>query len=123
MTRGHDPDCDARLELFTELVPNRFETVKVEFDDEDSRENLRNTIYESLGMIRVYTKSLGKPADYKDPYTIPVNGTVEEVALQVHRELAEKLKFAKVWGESAHDGQSVGREHHLCDKDLIELHE
>jgi ribosome-interacting GTPase 1 len=122
ITRGNDPDCATRLELFYDLIPNRFEIVKVEFDSEESREKLRNGIYESLGMIRVYTKSPGKPADYKDPYSIPDGGTVEDVALQVHRELAEKLKFAKVWGESVHDGQSVDAEHVLCDKDLVELH-
>ena len=64
----------------------------------------------------------GKPADYQDPYTIEREGTVEDLAMKVHREMAEKLKFAKVWGDSVHDGQSVGREHHLCDRDLVELH-
>ena len=122
ITRGNDPDCETRLELFYDLVTNRFEIVTVELDSEESRENLRNSIYESLGMIRVYTKAPGKPADYKDPYSIREGGTVEDVALQVQRELAEKLKFAKVWGKSVHDGQSVGREHALCDKDLVELH-
>ncbi|MCH7989789.1 MAG: TGS domain-containing protein [Planctomycetes bacterium] len=122
ITRGDDPDCATRLELFYDLVPNRFEIVTVELDSEESREKLKNSIYESLGMIRVYTKSPGKPADYKDPYSIPEGGTVEDVAIQVHRELAEKLKFAKVWGKSVHDGQSVGREHVLGDKDLVELH-
>jgi ribosome-interacting GTPase 1 len=122
ITRDNDPDCETRLELFYDLVTNRFEIVKVEFDSEESRENLRNMIYKSLGMIRVYSKAPGKPADYKDPYSIPEGGSVEDVALQVHRELAEKLKFAKVWGASVHDGQSVGAEHVLCDKDLVELH-
>ena len=75
-----------------------------------------------LGVIRVYTKAPGKPAEYKDPFTIPVGGTVEDLAAKVHRDLAESLKFAKVWGESAHDGQSVGRDHQLADGDLVELH-
>ena len=122
ITRGNDPDCETRLELFHDLVSNRFEIVTVELDSEASRENLRNRIYESLGTIRVYTKAPGKPADYKDPYSISEGGTVEDVARQVHRELAEKLKYAKIWGESIQDGQSVGREYVLRDKDLVELH-
>jgi ribosome-interacting GTPase 1 len=79
-------------------------------------------LYEALGIIRIYTKAPGKPADYKDPFTIPQGGTVEDLAAKVHRDLVDSLKYAKVWGESARDGQSVGREHVLADRDLVELH-
>lgn len=123
VTRADDPERDGRMEYFRELGPTPWETRFVEFDREDSREELRNLIYGMLGVIRVYTKAPGKPAEYKDPFTIPADGTVEDLAMKVHRDLAEKLKFAKVWGESAHDGQSVGRDHVLCDRDLVELHE
>jgi ribosome-interacting GTPase 1 len=47
---------------------------------------------------------------------------VEDLAAKVHRDIAASLKFAKVWGTSAHDGQTVGREHVLADRDLVELH-
>src|SRR5580700_7451697 len=69
-----------------------------------------------------YTKRPGRPAELDSPYTIPLGGTVDDLALRVHREMAEHLKFAKVWGTSARDGQSVGRDHALADKDVVELH-
>lgn len=122
VTRGDDPDAEARVDLLREILPLPFETVRVEFDRAESREALRTTIYRLLGMMRVYTKRPGKAAEYDAPFTIPIGGTVEVLALQVHRDLAESLKFAKVWGTSAHDGQSVGRDHVLCDRDLVELH-
>ncbi len=122
VTRGADSGCDDRLDYFRELVPIPFETCKVELDAAESRETLRNAIFRSLNVIRVYTKRPGKPADYTSPFTIPVNGTVEELALHVHRDIAESLKFAKVWGATVHAGQSVGRDHPLSDKDLVELH-
>lgn len=122
VTRGDNPDSDLRLDFLKELVPFDFGFLKVELDREESREELRREIFRALDVIRVYTKAPGKPADYKDPYTIPRGATVEDLALKVHRELAEKLKFAKVWGENVHDGQTVGRDHTLCDKDLVELH-
>jgi ribosome-interacting GTPase 1 len=122
LTRADDPDSEIRLQLFREMVPTKFAIQPVELDREESREALRNRIYEFLDMIRVYTKRPGKPPDYKDPFTLPRDGTVEDLALQVHREMAEKLKFAKAWGTGTHDGQSVGRDHQLYDKDLIELH-
>ena len=121
-TRGGDPDCQTRLDLFRELSGRTVPTIAVELDSSESRESLRHRIYGLLGLIRVYTKRPGKPADHKDPFTIRRGGTVEDLAHKVHRDLADQLKFAKVWGSSAHDGQSVGREHILFDKDLVELH-
>jgi ribosome-interacting GTPase 1 len=76
-----------------------------------------------LGVIRVYTKAPGKPAEYKSPFTIPAGGTVEDLAEKIHHELAARLTHARIWGSGVHDGQSVGREHVLADRDLVELHE
>jgi hypothetical protein len=101
-------------------VPYPIQTV--EFDRGESREALRDRIYKFLKVIRVYTKRPGKPADRVDPFTVPEGGTVADLAVKVHRELADSLDFAKVWGPSAYDGQSVGREHQLCDGDVVELH-
>lgn len=122
VTRADDPGCEIRLELLRELLEIPFPIQLVEFEREESREALRNKLYEALGVIRVYTKAPGKPADYKEPFTIPRGGTVEDLAYKVHRDLVESLKFAKVWGESAHDGQTVSRDHELVDRDLVELH-
>jgi uncharacterized protein len=122
VTRGDDPGCDDRLAYFQEALPHEFPVLKVEFDRPESRDQLRRAIYEALGVIRIYTKRPGRPAQLDDPFTIPVGGTVDDLALRVHREMAEQLKFAKVWGTSARDGQSVGRDHALADKDVVELH-
>lgn len=122
VTRGHDEGVRDRLDFFQEMMPTPFSILCIDLDDANERELLRSTIVDRLGLIRLYTKAPGKPADYSSPFTIPVGGTVEDLAWKVHRDLADKLKFAKVWGTSAADGQSVGRDHVLADKDLVELH-
>ena len=122
VTRADDREVHERLELLHELNPHEFQMQLVELGSQDSRESLRNTIYEMLNVIRVYTKKPGRPADYTDPYTISSEGTIDELAHKVHRDQAAQLKFAKVWGSSAHDGQTVGCDHRLCDRDLVELH-
>lgn len=122
VTHGEDPDCLVRLELFREIVSTPFETVVVELGNTDSRELLRGRIYDMLDVIRVYTRKPGRPATYKDPFTIPAGGTVEDLAQSVHRELAEKLKYARLWRAGTADGQTVGRDHPLADRDLVELH-
>jgi len=121
-TRGDDSGCEDRLAYFQEVLPHELPLLRVEFERPESREALRNAVYAALDVIRVYTKRPGRPAELDNPFTIPREGTVDDLAAKVHREIAEKLKFAKVWGTSARDGQSVGREHVLADKDVVELH-
>ena len=48
--------------------------------------------------------------------------TVAELAGKVHRDLEDTVKSARVWGSGAFDGQTVGRDHVLKDKDVVELH-
>ncbi len=110
-----------RLEIAREFYANRFDVLPVSATAADVGE-LRDSIYKFLDVIRIYTKAPGKPADWKRPFTCPVGSTVLDLAALVHRDIATNLKFARIWGTGVYDGQSVGREHVLHDKDLLELH-
>ncbi|MGB2806271.1 MAG: TGS domain-containing protein, partial [Sedimentisphaerales bacterium] len=85
-------------------------------------EELSATMFRLLGIIRIYAKPPGKPADMSDPFTLPAGSTVMDLATAIHRELAGKLKFARIWGTGVYDGQNTQRNHVLNDKDIIELH-
>lgn len=121
-TRGSDPDCQTRLEFFHEMWPDQFQEVIVDLEQPEDATQLRNALFAALNVIRLYTKVPGKPAVYANPFTLPQGSTVEDLAAKVHQDIAEKLKFAKIWGTSASDGQTVGRDHVLADRDLVELH-
>lgn len=122
VTRGDEPDVTDRLSFLDEMLPGRFEPLIVELDRPDSVADLRNKVFELLGLMRVYTKAPGKPAEYTSPFTVPFNCTVEDLAGKVHNELAEKVKFAKVWSWGVKDMQTLGRDGVLHDRDLVELH-
>jgi ribosome-interacting GTPase 1 len=122
VTHADDPRAYDRIDNLRAMTVRKLQTMLIELDRPESVEELRPRIFELLDVVRVYTKRPGKPADFNDPYTIVKDGTVEDLAAKVHRELAEKLKFAKVWGANTRDGQSVGRDHRLRDKDVVELH-
>ena len=48
--------------------------------------------------------------------------TLEDAAADVHKDFAQKLKYARIWGSGKHDGLMVKRDHILQDGDIIELH-
>jgi ribosome-interacting GTPase 1 len=112
-----------RLEIVKEMFAARFPILTLDAESGENLEALRDTIFKALNVIRVYSKKPGKPADMDAPFTIPVGGTVGQLAEHVHREMAAKLKSARVWGTSAaFEGQTVTREHVLHDRDVVELH-
>jgi ribosome-interacting GTPase 1 len=119
-----DADGSAdRLDIVKEMFADRFAIVTLDAESGNRLEDLRNAIYRALNVIRVYSKKPGKPADMDAPFTVPAGGTVQKLAEQVHREVAEKLKTARVWGTSAaFEGQTVTRDHVLQDRDVVELH-
>ena len=104
------------------MFGSRFPIHVISAEHGQGLEDLRTALYKSLNMIRVYTKQPGKPPDLTSPFTCKAGSTLVEMAALVHRDFAEKLKSARIWGTGVHDGQSIGREHVMKDKDVVELH-
>jgi len=85
-------------------------------------EILREILFRELKRIRVYGKEPGKRPDLGRPFVLPEGATIHDFAVHVHGEIAERLKFARLWGRTKFDGQQVDRHHVLADKDVVELH-
>jgi ribosome-interacting GTPase 1 len=84
---------------------------------------LKRLIYDTLGILRVYTKAPGQKADMTDPIVLPQGSTMADAANAVHKDLASHLKYARLWGSGKHEGMMVKRDHVLADGDVFELHE
>ncbi|MHC4461618.1 MAG: GTPase [Planctomycetota bacterium] len=110
------------LEALKQSCKRPFEFVEISAEGGAGLEKLSATFFRFLNIIRIYAKPPGKPADMTDPFTLPAGATVMDLANAIHRELAEKLKFARIWGTGVYDGQNAQRNHVLNDKDIIELH-
>ena len=115
-------EAQDRLEIVKEMFGNRFPIHAFSAEHGQGMEELRGSLYKWLNVIRVYAKAPGKPADMKAPFTLPVGSSVLQFAERVHKDFAEQLKSARIWGTGVFEGQSVGREHVLFDKDIVELH-
>ncbi len=85
-------------------------------------EDLKDAIFENLEFMRVYLKPVGgPPADMDEPLIIRSPATVEDVCNRLHRDFADKFRYAKVWGgdSAKHDAQRVGITHQLADGDVL----
>ena len=103
---------------YAELFP----LVSISAKEGSGLEELKRTIYQSLSIIRVYTKTPGSKADLTDPMILEKGSTVEETAESVHKDFRSKLKYAIVWGSGKYDGQRASKEHVLQDGDIVEFH-
>ena len=121
-TKCDDEAADLRLEMAKETLGDRFSWHVISAERGDGLPELREKLFTLLNVMRIYTKQPGKPADTGSPFTCPVGSTVAELAGCVHNELEETVKSARVWGSGAFDGQTVGRDHVLREKDVVELH-
>ena len=110
------------LESLKQLCERPLEFVEISAVTGTGLDILPAKLFELLGIIRVYAKPPGKPADMTEPFTLPVGSTVMDLATHIHRHLAEKLKSARIWGTGVYDGKNAQRNHILNDKDIIELH-
>ena len=117
-----DPDPE-EVEVLEELLGLRFPTLTMSAKTGDGLDMLGDFLFRALEIVRVYTKTPGKKADTDKPFTVRRGGTVLDVAGLVHKDIAESLKFARMWGTDVFDGQQVGPDHPVADGDLVELHQ
>ena len=116
-----DPDPE-EVEILEELLGLRFPALTMSAKIGDGLDELGRFLFRALEVVRVYTKTPGKPADTDKPFTVRRGDTVLDVARLVHKDIERGLKFARMWGADVFDGQQVGPEHLVTDGDLVELH-
>jgi hypothetical protein len=116
-----DPE-PGEVEVLEELLGLKFPALAVSAETGDGLDKLAPFLFGALEIVRVYTKTPGKPADRDRPFTVRRGDTVLDVARLVHRDIARDLKFARMWGKSVYDGQQTGPEHPVEDGDVVELH-
>ena len=117
------PEALGRLDLLHELCPMDLTEYVISAQNGMGIETLRNAIYRSLDVIRVYSKlPTAKEADRDRPFTVRRGSALLDLAGLVHKDFLEGLKFARVWGEAVHDGTVVKGDYVLHDQDVVELH-
>ncbi len=122
-TKRDSPPAAENLAFLEEYFAAKIAFYPVSAERGDGLDNLKKEIFLLLDIIRVYSKTPGKKADFNEPFALPKGSTVSEMARAVHKDFFEKLKYARIWRKDtvALQGQMVNRDFVLEDEDIVEL--
>ena len=113
---------ESDLEALGDLLETPWPMVPVSTVQGTGLEDLAKRTFDALDIIRIYTKEPGKDPDRERPFTLKRGSTVGDLARTIHKDIAEGFKFARVWGHSTFDGQSVKDAHLLEEGNVVEIH-
>ena len=110
------------LQIVNELYAEVFPSLAISAKTGEGDEIFREMVFRVLDILRVHSKSPGHEAELDRPFIFKRGSNLLDFARAVHKDFAEELKFARVWGTGKFDGQRINRDYILMDGDVIELH-
>jgi hypothetical protein len=113
---------EEKLAILKELYGEKFPIISTSTRIPEKMEKLKEEIYRTLGLIRVYTKVPGQSPDLEDPIVLKRGSLVIDAARSIHKDFARNLKYARMWGVNKFKGQKVEKEHPLEEGDILEFH-
>jgi uncharacterized protein len=115
-------DAADTLEVLRSVYEGRYPVCAVSAQTGQGLEAVRRAIYDGLGIVRVYCKPPGEDPSMKSPVVLPRGSTVVEMAESIHKDFAQQMKYARIWGSGKFDGQRVQRDYVVQEGDILELH-
>ena len=110
------------LDALQDLYGGQLDILAMSVKTGEGTEKFPEAVFYELEVVRVYTKSPGKPPDKNDPVVLRRGSTVENFATGIHKDIAANLKYARIWSKNKLDGLRVPRDYVFEDEDVCELH-
>ncbi len=112
----------ASLEL-TKNLPEGMPVVVTSSLTGQGLKDIGRTLFQILGIIRVYTREPNEPRPSQFPFVVRAGTTVGELARSIHTDLVNRYRYSRIWGPTSRfAGERVGPEHVLGDRDIVEIH-
>ncbi len=115
-------NASENLLLLKSTLGTKFPLLALSAKSGEGLEELKKKTFEMIDIIRVYSKVPGKKVDFNEPFVFKKGSTLLDMARAVHKDFAEKLKYARLWNRDKFQGQKVNKNYVLEDEDVIELH-
>ena len=115
--------AQANLRHLKSFVNGKLPIVAMSCENKVGLQELGKALFESLGIIRIYTKEPGMKVHSDHPFALKKGANVNELAKNIHKELASNFMFAMVWAKRLpFSPKKVGMNFVLEDGDIIEIH-
>lgn len=103
------------------LRSKKYNFIMISCRNKQNVEELKEKIFQSFNITRIYLKEPGKgPTD--KPLIIHPNSTILDVAKKISKQMAQNIKEVHIWGPSSKfPNQKVGLSHIVKDKDIVEF--
>ena len=117
------PGAAANLRRLRQHVNGKLPVVAMSCEQKVGRVELGKALFESLKVIRIYTKEPGMKVHSDHPFALRKGATVNELAKNIHKELLTNFMFAMVWAKRLpFSPKKVGSNFVLDDGDIVEIH-
>ncbi len=116
------PDTEVKRIVLDMERKTGIKTIPISAENFENIDSLKETVFLSLGLVRVYLKPKGGPADFEKPLVLNEGESVADAAKKLNSKTAKDAICAYVTGPSAKfRSQRMGMEHVLMDGDVVTI--
>lgn len=111
------------LKRLEEFMAGRAPVVAVSCEKKIGLERIGEVLFNTLNVIRIYTKQPGDREPSQNPFTLRRGATLGDLARSIHTDFERDFSFARVWSDRlVFSPQKVGVGFALEDGDVVEIH-
>ena len=117
------PGAAANLRALRKFVNGKLPIVAMSCERKTGLYELGQTVFNALGVIRVYTKEPGSREPTGRPFVLRHGAAINDLARSIHKEFVSNFMFAMVWARRLpFSPKKVGLGFVLEDGDVVEIH-
>lgn len=117
------PGAAANLQVLKKHVNGKIPIVAMSCEQKMGVDELGKVIFDSLSVIRVYTKEPKSHRPTGPPFVLKQGSSINDLAKHIHKELVWNFLFAMVWAKRLpFSPKKVGLGFVLEDGDIVEIH-
>ena len=111
------------LRILKQYVNGKLPVIAMSCEQKTGLNELGRALFESLKVIRIYTKEPGSNKETGHPFVMKHGATINDLAKNIHKEMLQNFMFAMVWAKRLpFSPKKVGLNFVLDDGDIVEIH-
>ncbi|AGO60653.1 MULTISPECIES: OBG GTPase family GTP-binding protein [Ferroplasma] len=95
--------------------------IEVSAETGHNLESMKNMIYKTLDMVRVYMRNKSGEVDYERPLILSEGATIRDVSRKISREMISTFRYAIITGPTRKIEARVGLDYKVNDEDVVTL--